>query len=37
MTLNKILINVFLEFFFVLLADRDVNIFIEHNPVAFDN
>ena len=35
--LNKILINVFLEFIFVLLADRDVNISIEHYPVTFDH
>ena len=37
MTSNKILINIFLEFFFVLLADRDVNFVVEYNPVAFDN
>ncbi len=36
-SLNKILINVFLEFFFVLLTDRDVNFVVEHNPVAFDH
>ncbi len=37
MTLNEILINVFLKFFFVLLADGDVDFVVEHNPVAFDN
>jgi hypothetical protein len=34
--LNKKPVNIFLEFFFVLIADRYINLAIENNPVPLD-